>query len=54
MLLEYSFGMHEESRAIINAVDRAMNENIVTEDINKGKCTTSEVGDKIAEFVLAD
>lgn len=54
MLLEYSFGMHEESRAIINAVDRAMNENIVTEDINKGKYTTSEVGDKIAEFVLAD
>lgn len=53
MLLEYSFGMLEESSAIVSAVDRAMKENFVTEDINNGKYSTSEVGDKIAEFILA-
>ncbi|MDB5228785.1 MAG: leuB [Bacteroidota bacterium] len=53
MLLEYSFGMMSESRAIVEAVDRAMKENFVTEDINNGKYSTSEVGDKIVEFILA-
>ncbi|MBK9330020.1 MAG: 3-isopropylmalate dehydrogenase [Sphingobacteriales bacterium] len=52
MLLEYSFGLVEESKAIVQAVDKAMQENIVTEDINQGKYSTSEVGDKIAEFIL--
>jgi 3-isopropylmalate dehydrogenase len=52
MLLEYSFGLLEESKTIVNAVEKAMNENFVTEDINKGKFTTSEVGDKIVEFIL--
>lgn len=53
MLLEYSFGMLEESNAIVQAVDRAMQEGFVTEDINNGKYSTSAVGDKIAEFILA-
>jgi len=52
ILLEYSFGLVEESKAIVHAVDKAMQENIVTEDINQGKYSTSEVGDKIAEFIL--
>lgn len=52
MMLEYSFGLLEESAAITNAVERAMNEGFVTEDINKGTYTTSQVGDKIAEFIL--
>ena len=52
MLLEYSFGLLEESKAIVEAVDKAMNENFVTEDINHGKYSTSEVGDKTVEFIL--
>lgn len=51
LLLEYSFGLLEESKAIVDAVDKAMNENFVTEDINHGKYSTSEVGDKIVEFI---
>ena len=52
MLLEYSFGMLEESKAIVDAVDKAINSDFVTEDINNGKYTTSQVGDKIVEFIL--
>lgn len=51
MLLEYSFGLLDESKAIVDAVEKAMNEGFVTEDINKGKYSTSEVGDKIVEFI---
>jgi len=42
----------EESKTIVNAVERAMNEGIVTEDINNGKYSTSAVGDKIVEYIL--
>ncbi|HNY56184.1 MAG TPA: 3-isopropylmalate dehydrogenase, partial [Chitinophagales bacterium] len=45
LLLEYSFGLLEESRAIVAAVEKAMQEGFVTEDINNGKCSTSQVGD---------
>jgi 3-isopropylmalate dehydrogenase len=51
MLLEYSFEMKEESQAIVNAVDKTMKENFVTQDINSGRYTTTEVGDKIAAFI---
>lgn len=52
MLLEYSFGMIEESKAINDAVMQAMNEGFVTEDINKQKAKgTEEVGDKVAEYI---
>lgn len=52
MLLEYSFGMIEESKAIKDAVMQAMNEGFVTEDINKKQARgTEEVGDKVAEFI---
>lgn len=53
LLLEYSFGLLEESKAVVAAVDKAMQEGFVTEDINKGTCTTSQVGEKIVEFILA-
>lgn len=52
MLLEYSFGMIEESKAINDAVMQAMNEGFVTEDINKQQAKgTEEVGDKVAEYI---
>ena len=53
MLLENSFGMLEESKAIVGAVEKAINNNFVTEDINDGKFSTSQVGDKIVEFILS-
>lgn len=52
MLLEYSFGMIAESNAIVQAVDKAMNEQIVTEDINNGQYSTTAVGDYIAKTIL--
>jgi 3-isopropylmalate dehydrogenase len=36
MLLEYSFGLKEEAVAIEDAVEKALELNVVTEDINKG------------------
>lgn len=52
MLLEYSFGMVEESNVIKDAVLKAMDEGYVTEDINKEVAKgTSEVGDKVAAYV---
>ncbi len=52
MLLNYAFGMTEESNAIKSAVDQSLKEGIVTEDINSEKHhTTEEVGDKIATLV---
>ena len=51
MLLEYSFGWLEESNTIVKAVEQAMNDGFVTKDINNGKYSTSEVGDKIAEII---
>lgn len=53
MLLEYSFGCLDEARAIEAAVEKALEEGIVTEDINKGKYSTSEVGDSIAANIIA-
>ncbi|QQR96897.1 MAG: 3-isopropylmalate dehydrogenase [Sphingobacteriales bacterium] len=52
MLLEYSFGLTDESKAIVDAVDKALTDNYVTEDINHGKYSTSDVGDYIVEFIL--
>ncbi|MEM7549921.1 MAG: 3-isopropylmalate dehydrogenase [Bacteroidota bacterium] len=52
MLLEYSFGMHEESRLIQKAVTQALNDGFVTEDINsKEAMATSEVGDRIVRVM---
>ena len=52
MMLEYAFGLLEESNAIKKSVTRAINEGIVTIDINPKKYfSTSEVGDKICAFI---
>lgn len=51
MLLEYSFGLIEEARAIEAAVEKALDNNIVTEDINKGQYGTDAVGSAIASYI---
>lgn len=51
MMLEYSFGLLEEAKAIESAVEKALELGYVTEDINKGQFGTKEVGDKIAELI---
>lgn len=51
MLLEYSFGLIEEAKAIENAVEKALELGFVTEDINNGKYGTKEVGDKVAGLI---
>lgn len=52
MMLEYSFLMLKEAEAINIAVEKTLNGGFVTEDINNGKFSTSEVGDKVVEFIL--
>ncbi len=52
MMLELSFNLIEEATAIRNAVDKSMEEGVVTEDIAEDKAyKTSEVGDWIAGAV---
>ena len=53
MMLEYSFGWLEEAKAIETAVEKALEDSIVTEDIEKGSYSTSQVGDAIAANILA-
>ena len=55
MLLEYSFDLIEESNAIKNAVNSAVEDGFLTEDLNKNNAkSTTEVGDKIAELIRAN
>ncbi|MEM7108333.1 MAG: 3-isopropylmalate dehydrogenase [Bacteroidota bacterium] len=52
MLLEYSFGLHEESQLIKKAVEKALDEGFVTEDIKPSEAkTTSQVGNKIVDLI---
>lgn len=52
MLLEYSFGMTEESKAIYTAVEKTLEEGYGTKDITTDKIlSTSDLGDKIIEFL---
>ncbi|MCC8198635.1 MAG: 3-isopropylmalate dehydrogenase [Tannerellaceae bacterium] len=53
LMFEYAFNLMEEGQAIRDAVTASMAANVVTEDIaEQGKaCTTSEVGDWIADFI---
>lgn len=54
MLLETAFGWVEESKAIIDAVDKAMDEGVVSVDINADKpFSTDAIGDQIAQYILA-
>ncbi|WP_047415416.1 3-isopropylmalate dehydrogenase [Cellulophaga sp. Hel_I_12] len=52
MLLQH-FGLEEESRAVVSAVNKSLHKNIVTPDINpKSKHGTSAVGDFIASNIV--
>ena len=53
LMFEYAFDLKEEGKAIREAVDASMKENIVTEDIaESGRAyKTSEVGEWIANFI---
>ena len=54
MLLNYAFGLTEEAKAIENAVAESINDSVCTEDLKpEGASTTSEVGDYIAEKIMA-
>jgi 3-isopropylmalate dehydrogenase len=53
MMMEYSFGLMDEAKAIEDAVEAALNEGVVTSDIAGGKNTTEEVGDYIAAKILS-
>jgi 3-isopropylmalate dehydrogenase len=52
MLLEYSFGLTNESELIRKAVNEAVDAGFVTEDIHKSNAKgTEEVGDKVVELM---
>lgn len=52
MMLEYSFGMREESRAVCKAVDTVLMNGIGTKDLfEDDPRSTSEVGDRIVEYI---
>jgi len=54
MLLETSFGLVDEAKAIVAAIDKCMSEGFVTIDINPTQyISTNEVGNKVVEFILA-
>ena len=54
MLLETSFGLVEEAKAITDAIAKCMEDGFVTIDINPDNYIgTEELGDKVAEFILA-
>jgi len=52
MMLSH-FGMHEESRAVVIAVDKSMRKQVITKDLNpSSKYGTNEVGDFIAANII--
>jgi 3-isopropylmalate dehydrogenase len=53
LMFEYAFGLHDEGRAIRDAVDASLEAGIVTADISQGEkaYSTSEVGDWIANHL---
>lgn len=52
MLLEVALDLTEEAQAVRDAVDRSLEEGVVTEDISEGKSyKTSEVGDWLAKSI---
>tara|TARA_R110000796_G_scaffold252619_2_gene388836 strand:- start:83044 stop:84162 length:1119 start_codon:yes stop_codon:yes gene_type:complete len=52
MLLQH-FGLEEESRAVVSAVNKSLKKNVVTPDINpKSKFGTNNVGDFIASNIV--
>lgn len=54
MLLNYAFGLTEESDAIKDAVNKSLDDGLVTEDLNNEKNhSTDKVGDTIAKLVYS-
>jgi len=53
MMIDHAFGLREEAAAIEQAVSKALEEKIVTQDIQDGTAGTSEVGSFIAAAVAA-
>lgn len=51
MMLEYSFGLVKEARAIENAVEKTIEQDFGTKDISDNPLSTSAMGDKIASLV---
>ncbi len=52
LMLEEAFHLPTESHRIVEAVEKSLEEGIMTEDIaDKNPCTTSEVGDWIAGYI---
>lgn len=52
MMLKYSFGMHTEHDAIVNAVDGCLREGILTGDLDrKNSVSTSVFGDAVVERI---
>ena len=53
LMFEYAFGLEEEGKLIRKAVDKSIEQGIVTEDIASGRKAfkTSEVGDWIVEYL---
>ena len=50
MMLQYSFNLPEEAKAIEEAVRRTIDDGISTGDIG-GKSTTKQVGDHVAQVL---
>lgn len=53
MMLEYAFGMQEESQTIREAVDTAISEGVMTEDLKAtSPSTTDQVGTRVSDLIL--
>ena len=55
MMLKYSFGLNEEADAVENAIKKALDQYRTSDIMAEGMtlCSTSEMGDRIAELILA-
>lgn len=54
MMLELSFNLMDEAKAVRDAVDASLERGIVTEDISEGKnFKTSEVGDWLSSYITS-
>ncbi|MBI2430540.1 MAG: 3-isopropylmalate dehydrogenase [Candidatus Levybacteria bacterium] len=51
MMLDLSFGLTKEAKAIENAVEKAINQGYGTKDISDNPLSTSEIGDKIVSLI---
>ncbi len=52
MMFEYAFNLSEEAKAIEMAVEKSLEEDFTTEDLNSNNPkSTSEVGDRIVEYI---